>query len=110
MGRLTELNEGILVHLDDLDFLGKQIDRFGIEVINPVDGPQLGLLGTDIDDVFQIFGKLVISVLVEEDGTLASSLMDAGLDDVLGDFVESHGVVHGRRREFGGINDAAFQG
>ena len=36
--------------------------------------------------------------------------MDAGLDNVFGDFIKTHGVVQCRRGELGGVNDATFEG
>ena len=35
--------------------------------------------------------------------------MDAGFDDIFGDFIEAHGVIHGRGAEFGRVDDATLQ-
>ena len=56
MGGLSKLNQGVFIHLHDFDLLGKQVDGLGVQVVDPVDRPQLGLFGADIDDVFKIFG------------------------------------------------------
>ncbi|EKD35183.1 MAG: hypothetical protein ACD_75C02013G0001 [uncultured bacterium] len=99
----------MLVHLDELDFFLEQFDRLDIQVLLPGGGPQLGLLGSDIDDVLQVGRQFVVGVLVEKESALYRGLMDTGGENVLGDFVEAHRIVHGRGGEFGGIDNAALK-
>ena len=75
LGHFGEGGDGFRVHLDEFDLLLEQLDRLDIQLLLPGGGPQLGLLGGDVDDPLQVGRQFVVGVLVEENGALYGRLM-----------------------------------